>query len=68
VARLDLGWREAMIGVEYDGAYHREDQQHSRDLARHNRLRALGWTVYQVDRHGARDLRSLATAIRRHLP
>lgn len=49
VARLDLAWPAARVAVEYDGGHHREARQHSRDLARHNRLRALGWTVLQVD-------------------
>jgi hypothetical protein len=49
VARLDLGWEAAKVGAEYDGSHHRERSQHSRDLARHNRLRALGWDVVQID-------------------
>lgn len=49
VARLDLAWPDAKVAVEYDGAHHRARDQHSRDLARHNRLRALGWVVLQVD-------------------
>ncbi|ROP43127.1 hypothetical protein [Pseudokineococcus lusitanus] len=49
VARLDLGWTAPRVGLEYDGATHRERARHSRDLARHNRLRALGWVVLQVD-------------------
>lgn len=49
VARLDLAWPERRVAVEYDGAHHRDPRQHSLDLARHNRLRALGWTVLQVD-------------------
>jgi very-short-patch-repair endonuclease len=49
VARLDLAWPQLRIGIEYDGAYHGEPGQHSRDLRRHNRLRALGWVVIQVD-------------------
>jgi len=49
VARLDLAWPELRVAVEYDGDHHRDRTQHSRDLARHNRLRALGWTVLQVD-------------------
>jgi len=49
VARLDLGWAAQRVGLEYDGAQHRERARHSRDLARHNRLRALGWLVLQVD-------------------
>jgi very-short-patch-repair endonuclease len=49
VARLDLAWPHQRIGVEYDGAHHRGAAQHSKDLFRHNRLRACGWTVIQVD-------------------
>jgi very-short-patch-repair endonuclease len=49
VARLDLGWPDLRLGVEYDGAVHRERRQHSRDLARHNGFRAMDWTVFQVD-------------------
>ena len=49
VARLDLAWPEYQVGMEYDGAHHREYRQHSRDLSRHNELRALGWVVFQVD-------------------
>ena len=67
IARLDLGWREARVGLEYDGAHHREDATHSRDLLRHNRIRAAGWTVYQVDHRLARRLEDVAALIRRHL-
>lgn len=49
VARLDLAWPDLKVALEYDGAHHRERRQHSSDLARHNRLRALGWLVLQVD-------------------
>jgi Protein of unknown function (DUF559) len=49
VARLDLAWPEHRVAIEYDGAHHREQHQHSLDLGRHNQLRALGWTVFQVD-------------------
>ncbi len=49
VARLDLAWPQQRVAVEHDGAHHRDPRQHSRDLARHNRLRALGWVVLQVD-------------------
>ena len=61
VARLDLGWPEHRAGLEYDGAVHREFGQHSRDLARHNRIRAAGWRVIQVD---ARSLRRPAEFLR----
>ncbi len=54
VARLDLAWPARCVGLEYDGAHHRGFVQHGDDMARHNRLRALGWQVIQVD---ARQLR-----------
>jgi very-short-patch-repair endonuclease len=50
VALLDLGWEEERLGLEYDGAVHRESRQHSKDLRRHNRIRGRGWTVLQVDK------------------
>lgn len=49
VARLDLAWPAWRVAVEYDGDHHRDRRQHSADLARHHRLRALGWVVLQVD-------------------
>jgi hypothetical protein len=67
VARLDLGWEAARVGVEYDGGHHRERSQHSRDLVRHNRLRALGWDVVQIDadqfRHPDRVVALLRTLL-----
>ena len=48
VARVDFGWRQWKVAVEYDGAHHRESAQFARDLRRHNRLVAAGWTVIRV--------------------
>ena len=43
---LDFAWPEVMLGVEvHGGKWHRKRKRWSRDLARHNRLTALGWTV-----------------------
>jgi hypothetical protein len=50
VARLDLGWEEYRAGAEYDGAVHLDPERHAKDLARHNALRAIAWTVLQADR------------------
>lgn len=55
VAKLDLGWPDHRVGVEYDGAVHREFSQHSRDMARHNRIRLAGWQVVQVDARALRE-------------
>ncbi|WP_431964191.1 hypothetical protein [Nocardia sp. bgisy134] len=45
--RLDLGWPEWRIGLEYDSAaWHSGDAAAARDDLRHNWLSADGWTVY----------------------
>ncbi len=54
VARLDLGWPEAKVGCDYDGAVHLEPGQVRADLRRHNLVREAGWLVLQVDRHQMR--------------
>jgi very-short-patch-repair endonuclease len=43
VARLDLGYEEFLLAIEYDGALHWE--QRREDDRRRDALRALGWTV-----------------------
>lgn len=48
IAHLDLGWPQFRVGVEYDGAVHRDRAQHGRDLERHNGIRLAGWLVLQV--------------------
>lgn len=68
IARLDLAWPELKIGIEYDGGHHRDPVQHSRDLARHNRLRAAGWTVLQVDSAQLARWDDLMAALYRLLP
>lgn len=41
--RVDLGYREARLGIEYDGQQHRE--QWGKDVERQNRLLAAGWSL-----------------------
>lgn len=48
VARLDFGWPDLKVGVEYDGLWHADDGQFAKDRRRLNRLRAAGWTVVFV--------------------
>jgi very-short-patch-repair endonuclease len=49
VARLDMGWPDVMVAVEYDGEQHRTDRrQYIRDLRRLERLERLGWIVVRV--------------------
>jgi very-short-patch-repair endonuclease len=46
--RLDLGWDEAKIGVEYDGIVHVDRAQQRWDLERRRYLLDAGWTVLTV--------------------
>ena len=49
VARVDLGWRQQRVAVEYDGAHHWTDRrQRSRDIDRQAELERLGWRVVRV--------------------
>lgn len=49
VARLDMGWPELKIGLEYDGDHHWTNRrQLSRDIRRTEELRDLGWIVVRV--------------------
>lgn len=49
VAWLDMGWRDSMVAVEYDGDQHRKDRkQYVKDIARLRMLEALGWKVIRV--------------------
>jgi len=63
VARLDFGWEEERVGIEYDGAVHRESDVHSRDLRRHNELRSEGWLVFQLDSRGLRSCDRVFAAV-----
>lgn len=49
IARLDMGWRQYKVGVEYDGAQHWTDaDQRSRDIDRIAELNALDWSIVRV--------------------
>ncbi|KAA0082829.1 DUF559 domain-containing protein [Mycolicibacterium sp. P9-64] len=49
VARVDMGWRQYKVGVEYDGAQHWTDaSQRSRDIDRIAELNAMRWTIVRV--------------------
>jgi very-short-patch-repair endonuclease len=55
VARVDLAWPELGVALEYDGLWHGEARQFSRDRRRLNALVAAGWTVYHVTAAHMRD-------------
>lgn len=47
--RVDMGWREFKVAVEYDGVQHWTDsRQRSWDIERIALLEAAGWTVIRV--------------------
>jgi hypothetical protein len=59
VAKVDFGWPEQRLAVEYDGLWHAERSQLTRDRLRLNRLQAAGWRVLFVtapDLHRPADL------------
>ena len=51
VGRIDMGWDEWKVGVEYDGPQHWDDpEQHARDIDRLANLAAQGWLIIRVSR------------------
>ncbi|OBG28569.1 endonuclease domain-containing protein [Mycobacterium sp. 852002-51057_SCH5723018] len=49
VARVDMGYRDLRVGVEYDGPQHWTDPaQRDRDIDRHTALLDQGWTIVRV--------------------
>lgn len=43
--RLDLAYPDVLLGIEYDGAHHRDPRQARVDLARQQFLTARGWHI-----------------------
>ena len=49
VARLDMGWEDVHVAVEYDGGHHRTDErQFAWDITRMEMLHNAGWIVIRV--------------------
>lgn len=64
VARLDAGWRDVRVGLEYDSEeWHGEDRW-THDEERHALVESLGWTLLRVDKI---DLRAGERRFRREL-
>jgi hypothetical protein len=65
VARVDAAYPERRLAIEYD-SYERHSgrAQHERDLARRNRIQALGWQVLHATAADLRDPTAFVAAIR----
>jgi very-short-patch-repair endonuclease len=49
VGRIDMGWGDWKVGVEYDGGQHWTDpERRTRDIDRQAELEALGWRIIRV--------------------
>ncbi|MGF1648239.1 MAG: endonuclease domain-containing protein [Kineosporiaceae bacterium] len=63
VARLDLGFPDDRVGVEYDGGYHAEPGQFAKDRRRLNAVQAAGWVIVFVTAADLADLDAVADRI-----
>ena len=49
IAVIDMGWRQYLVGVDFEGAHHWTDPKQRRwDVERYTRLPELGWTDFRV--------------------
>ncbi|OJF78024.1 hypothetical protein NS14008_00875 [Nocardia seriolae] len=65
VARLDMGWSEWQIALEYDGAQHWTDpKQRSRDIDRLAALESLGWIIIRLTAAHLRNPHLILTRLR----
>ncbi|HET6502330.1 MAG TPA: DUF559 domain-containing protein [Amycolatopsis sp.] len=63
IYRLDFGWREPRVAVEYDG-YVAHENRKQRDAARDEDLRRRGWIVIRADADDIKDPSRLVAAVR----
>lgn len=64
VARVDLGFVEERVAIEYDGAHHLTPQRQALDALRRQRLEMLGWLVVTVNREDIHRPQRLITRVR----
>lgn len=48
VAVLDMGWRDRMLALDYEGEHHRNAVRFNTDIRRHDEVTGLGWTDIRV--------------------
>lgn len=50
LARIDMGWEEFLVGVEYDGPQHWTDPgRRTRDIEKYAQLDYRGWRIVRVN-------------------
>lgn len=62
LGQVDLAWPEVKLIIEYEGAYHFDGLQISRDDVRYELLEAAGWRVIRLS---SVDLQDLDAVVRR---
>jgi very-short-patch-repair endonuclease len=62
--RLDLGWPEAKLALEYEGAHHFSGPQIVLDDERYAGLVAAGWRIIRVSASDLRDLDGVVVRVR----
>lgn len=67
VARVDFGWPDRKVALEYDGAYHVDPLQQVKDRGRDTVLSSLGWTVIHMTATDLRDPCQVLQELRRAL-
>jgi len=68
LGRLDLGFPEVKLAVEYDGKWHDDPEQQRHDALRRGRMEADGWEFIVVTQEWLReDPRGMVDAIREAL-
>ncbi|BBZ62756.1 endonuclease domain-containing protein [Mycolicibacterium monacense] len=70
VRRIDMGWPDAMVGIEYDGEQHfTNPHDYAADIERLEFLAARGWLIVRVSatqlRHRRAEIIDRVTAARR---
>ncbi len=64
IARADLALPDLRLAIEYDGQWHADRHQLSRDRSRLRRINQAGWHVYSVTREDMRDIDGLVDNIK----
>ena len=70
IRRIDMGWPQHLVGIEYDGGHHWTDPDaHAADITRLEFLAARGWLIIRVSSRQLRYeqqsiVRRVASALR----